>query len=71
MVGEHAKALQRAIESLTKTELAALKKLASDDSPDNRAAYREIHGTLETMRSDLRRQHSVLTRILKRFGLVP
>lgn len=71
MIGQNVKSLKRAIDSLMKAELAALERITQDNSEANREQYREIHDTLETVRSDLRRQHSVVGRLLKLFHLAP
>ena len=71
MVGQNAKSLQRAHDSLLEAERAALERLADDNSEANRSAYMEIHETLETVRSDIQRQHNVLMKALRFFHLVP
>lgn len=71
MIGKNVKSLQRALDSLMEAERAALEKMAGDNSEANRSAYLEIHETLETVRSDLHRQHSGLMKVLRFFHIVP
>jgi hypothetical protein len=71
VVGQNVKSTERALESLLKAEHAALERIADDNSEANRAAYMEIHKTLETVRSDLHRQHNVVMKVLRFFHLIP
>ncbi len=52
-------------------ERVALERIADDNSEANRSAYLEIHETVETVRSDLHREISLVRKILKFLHLTP
>jgi len=71
MVGQNVKSLQRVLDTLLAAEMAALDKIADDNSEANRSVYLEIHEVLETVRSELHKQGSSLMKALRFLHLIP
>lgn len=70
-LGDKLKLRERALQTLSHDESEALEALIKESSPENRARFREIHDTVQMIRSDVNRERGLLSRLLKLLRLIP
>lgn len=71
MLRDDVSTFRHAIDTLRAAELAALQKIADDNTAENRSAYMEVHKVLDTVRSDFRKHQGIIGKFLKKLHLVP
>jgi len=71
MLRDDISTFRHAIETLKAAELAALKKIADDNTAENRSAYMEVHKVLDTVRGDFWKHQGLVGKLLKKLHLVP